>query len=335
MSVWSNVYTSIIGGALVGLGTFIYNYIKNKRIELKYPIKGDYLTTFEDEDHGRRIEQTAIATLQQKGKKIFGSTNLGDRKWILDGEISTQGYFYGIYYAEDPIDNGIGNFFLELEFNRNMNGIWSGYDSKNGKVFTGRYIFKRMDNFKVKNAEVENICKVVDIIDNELGKNYVEYSQLEQYILNSDEYICKIAVNKFNAIVGFCLCRILERNNFYQYVKVDETIVPPYVNVVDKIGVIKTVVIDKKYQGLGVGSLLVNDAINEFKNRGTKVISSVAWKNGEKVNIGGILEKIGMKPCITIEDYWKEESLMQGFSCPVCGKPPCHCSAIIYFKSLQ
>jgi hypothetical protein len=33
---------------------------------------------------------------------------------------------------------------------------------------------------------------------------------------------------------------------------------------------------------------------------------------------------------IELPNYWKEDSIKENFTCPVCGNPPCLCSAVIY-----
>lgn len=76
--------------------------------------------------------------------------------------------------------------------------------------------------------------------------------------------------------------------------------------------------------------MLVKDSIDEFKRREIKTVCSIAWKSKYRTNIGGILKRLGFEQILEIQNYWKEDSIEKGYSCPVCGGPPCKCSAVIY-----
>lgn len=118
MNIWGiaieNIVVGVAAALFVGLMVRTKNVAYNKYIEGKYPIEGEYLTTFEDTINGERTTVSAPAQLEQKGKKIVGTTVMPreDRKWNLEGELNKRGYINGIYHAPDLRDQGIGNFFF-------------------------------------------------------------------------------------------------------------------------------------------------------------------------------------------------------------------------------
>jgi ribosomal protein S18 acetylase RimI-like enzyme len=101
-----------------------------------------------------------------------------------------------------------------------------------------------------------------------------------------------------------------------------------------KIGVIKTVAVYKKYQGFGIGNKLSQISYDELIDKGVDSLYSIAWRNGEVTNIGGILTNLGFKEHAVIENYWTEDSQEKGYDCPACGEPPCKCTGIIYTKAI-
>lgn len=335
---WENVFVGLFGALLVSLITLAAKYIQNKIIERKFPLAGEYITKFEDEKDGQKIECTAPATLKQKGRKITGTTFMpeDDRTWIIEGEAISTGHIYGVYFAEDPIDKGIGNFFLKVDNKRNMFGVWSGYDSANGKITSGKYIFHPVyRKFEITDLQKEYIPQLLDISDQVLGKDYLKYEDLEKVLNNQEEYMCKIVLNTKNRkVIGFCLCLIVTPEILPSILKMPKERIPGALRHSEKIGVLKTTAIAGEYQGHGIGKKLTDECYRTMLKSNVQSICSVAWKNGDRINIGGILDSLGFKKYTEIENYWKDDSLKNGYACPVCGKPPCLCSAVIYTQSV-
>lgn len=335
---WENIFVGLVGALIVGAVTYIFKIVKEKITEKKFPLAGEYITKFEDEINCVKIESTAPAILKQKGKKITGLTYMpkDDRRWLIEGEISANGHIYGIYYAEDPIDKGIGNFFLKVDNKRNMYGLWSGYDSVNGKITSGKYIFHPVyKSVEIIDLKKEYFPQLLDISDKELGKDYLSYDDLEKVLNCEEEYICKLAMNKEDGrIIGFCLCLIITPDSLQTILKLNENQIPRALKHSEKVGVLKTTAVEKKYQGYGIGRKLTETCYTALLKRKVQSVCSVGWKNGDKVNINGILTSLGFVKYIEMENYWESDSLEKGYSCPACGKPPCKCSAVIYTQSV-
>ncbi len=330
--VWGDVFVGLVGGFLVAVVNQIAKIVKNKRLEKKFPISGRYVTEFEDEENGEKISYTALANLKQEGKKIKGITTENGRKYILEGEISSGGHIHGIYYSEDPIDMGVGNFFLKIDGKRNMFGLWSGYDSINDKINSGRYIFKPIkETIEIKNMEKLYFPHIIAIADKQLGSHYVTIEMLNRCIENPEKYVCKVAIDTSDKrVVGFYISYILLPEEIDEIVVIDQKIVPRMLKCAPIIGVIKTVAVDGAYQGKSVGTSLCQDSIEEFLKRNVRTICTVAWKSIQGTNLKGVLKNLKFDELVELKEYWKEDSVKNGFDCPVCGKPPCVCSAVIY-----
>jgi ribosomal protein S18 acetylase RimI-like enzyme len=332
---WENIVVGILGGVIVSVAFYLVSLIKNKVLERKYPIKGTYLTTFEDIENGKAVKTSALAELKQRGKKIKGKTFIGDdRTWILEGELTDTGNLHGVYFADDPLDKGVGNFFLKVANNKRMCGLWSGYDSENNIINSGKYSFiPVLSDYSVEDAEKEHITQIVAIGNKELGEGFLNYQEVMDMTLDTNAYICKVALSK-NKVLGFCLCKIVPQDDLCNYLRVSNADLPKYINCADKIGVIKTIAVCDSFQGRGIGYALTFAGYNELSKRDIQAICSIAWTNDGVTNAKGVLSAVGLRPHNEIKSFWGNDSLEHGYNCPACGAPPCECSAILYFKAI-
>ena len=190
-------------------------------------------------------------------------------------------------------------------------------------------------NWLLRDISKDYIPQILDISDEQLGKDYLSNELLENIIDNDTNVICKLAFSQIgNKVIGFCLAFVVEPQDIASIIKVPERQISRALRDSEKIGVIKTIAVDNKYKGYGVGRKLAEDCYNELLRKKVQSLCSVAWKGKEKVNINGILTNLGFERYIEIPDYWSEDSLQKGYSCPNCGQPPCHCSAVIYTRSV-
>jgi ribosomal protein S18 acetylase RimI-like enzyme len=259
------------------------------------------------------------------------------RIWMLEGEITANGYIYGIYNAHDPIDKGIGNFFLKVNHNRVMHGLWSGYDSVNGKITSGKYTFHPIDSkVSIFGMTESDISQVLDVSDQELGKNYLSDELFKDAIGNPDKYVCKVAKSKTeNKIAGFCLSIIVNPAEIVEQFSSYGVKLPRSLLHAEKVGLINTIAIRNNHQGHGVGFESVKNTINSLKEKDIHCFCSIGWKNSKtgKINISNILKTLNFQEIAEIPEFWKKDSEEKGYDCPVCGTP-CTCSAVIYSLSL-
>ena len=332
---WENVVIGVLGGFFASSLFWLFSFVRSKMLERKYPIKGTYLTNFEDLENGQIVNTSALAVLKQRGKKITGKTFLSNnRTWILEGELTDTGKLFGLYFAEDPMDKGIGNFFLKVTNDRHMHGLWSGFDSVNNIVNSGRYTFTPlMQDYKITEAKREHVTQIISISDDELGKGFLSHKELAENAFDNKAYICHVALHG-KKVLGFCLCIIASNDEVDKHLKVGHAYLPAYVHFAEKIGIIKTIAVSKDFRQRGIGHALTRAGYDEMANRKVQSVCSLAWKNGNVIAANGSLSALGLSPLREIESFWKEDSLKHHFDCPACGPPPCNCSAVLYFKAV-
>lgn len=327
-SFFSEWLSGIIGALFAGIVLIISKAIRHFYLNKKYPIKGDFIAYYEDISGGQKCTLSAPTTIHQKGLDIKGKTTfeLG-KTWILEGKIS-DGNVYGIYHAESPNDSGKGNFFLQINATGDLDGIWSGYDHENKLITSGHYLFKRIPKIQIKSITESYHGSVLALSSRLLGKGYLpDIPQLDK---NKTVLLVALSSKKF---IGFAYARITEKDDLNVILKNRTIDIPPDLKLADErgtLGLLKTVCVEPENQGRGVATILIKECLNNLVTLGAETFICIAWKSSAGVQIGGVLSKLGFREWITLDKFWAEESISQNFSCPVCGNPPCNCSAVIY-----
>jgi GNAT superfamily N-acetyltransferase len=330
-SFFSEWLSGIIGALFAGTVLIISKEIRRFYLNKKYPIKGDFITYYEDVSGGQKCTLSAPATIRQKGLDINGETTLEFGKtWTLEGKIGDK-YVYGVYHAEAPFDAGIGNFFLGINSPDDLDGIWSGYDHENNIITSGRYWFKRIPKIQIQSITESYYGNVLELSSRLLGKGYLPNIPR----LDKNKTVLLVALSS-KTFIGFAYARITEKNNLNGILKNRTIDIPPDIKLADErgtLGLLKTVCVEPDSQGRGVATILIKECLNNLVTLGAETLISIAWKSSAGVQIGGVLSKLGFREWITLDKFWAEESISQNFSCPVCGNPPCSCSAVIYICS--
>ena len=90
-----------------------------------------------------------------------------------------------------------------------LEGYWSGYDSENHEVFSGKYLFKKVyKRYLIREVREEDFIGVVRIGDAQLGRRYVTPSFLREAMAPSSPYRCIVAADKKTGkVIGFLIYR--------------------------------------------------------------------------------------------------------------------------------
>ncbi len=316
---------AIGGGITLAIGAIKRKY-KNYRLEKKYPIAGDYISEYEDIEDGKKTTIKSPVHLTQKGRTISGTTEFGNRTWILKGEVSDASYLSGIYYAEAIHDKGIGNFFLEIDNDGDMKGMWSGYDSVNKTITSGGYSFTKTLPILIKSISKKTLPTVLNIAEKQLGNAYINTEDL----LNNENVSVYVSVNK--EIAGFCTGKKIELETIYNDIPQLKNLNLKQLDAVESIGLVASVATDPNYSCRGIGTALVSHCIKQLESKGLNVLLMTGWKSEKGIHIGNIAEKHGFEKLIEISDFWKEDSITNQYCCPSCGNPPCRCTAAVYVR---
>jgi GNAT superfamily N-acetyltransferase len=333
--ILNETISGLIGGLIVGVFTILYGLIKNEMQKRKFPVAGEYLTYYEDIVNRKKILVSAKSTLKQKGHKITGTTWIdNNQSWTLDGRILGTGHIAGVYSADSLHDDGVGAFYLKITPNNDLEGIWSGYDNVNKKTSSGRYIFKKIENISIVPAKSIHIAKILDLATDLFGYGYVE--DIESYIRDTEAFVY-VAMYE-DKIIGFASGKLCEKKSLLDLIHTNNHhfLSPDILHSSDRgnLGLIKTVGIEKTFQGRGYGTILLLEIEKALKNIGINTLIVSAWVDKDTTNIGGVLKQNQYNEMFYDNSYWKEDCEKNKFFCPSKTGNTCQCGARFYKKSI-
>lgn len=100
----------------------------------------------------------------------------------------------------------------------------------------------------------------------------------------------------------------------------------------DHTGLIKSIAVSPGYQGRGIASALVTSALAELVAHGAEQTYSLAWASKERgCQLCGVLTSVGFRAVQRIERFWYNDSIANGYICPVCGNP-CECAVWVMIR---
>ncbi len=173
----------------------------------------------------------------------------------------------------------------------------------------------------------EYLNEIIFIADKELGKGYVSGN-----LISDKNSITQVAITENGEVAGFSCGIVTKTKSFLK-----NTPHPITVNIKkallkhETVGVTKSLALRHDMQKQGIGTKLFAQRINSFKEKGAGAIYMPGWQTpGGITSIDGIARRFGFKKIETVKNFFYRDSLTRGYSCPVCGTPPCRCSAVVY-----
>ena len=305
--------------------------VYDKKLRKRFKISGEYMSFYEDVEDGHVVMRKAPVVLKNFLGRISGKTWFGgSQAWNIHAKMYGNKRLVGTYFAKSNIDDGLGNFFLNVVDANTLEGFWSGYDNVNSTITTGKYVFRRSyTGYTIKRASVSDFASVIKIADAQLGEDYLTKERLQKTLDKdlSDDILVAVEDATDN-VIGFCLYKHL---TYDEAVKICQGYKLRNMMFADNIGYVATVATKEEFKHLGIATALVKKCIDNMQDDGIKCFISTAWKHAGITNIASVLETHGFTKEFDMPNYWYESSIREGYSCPRCGNP-CTCSCVLYTK---
>ena len=340
----ANIISGLAGAFLVWLLVVAANYVRSQQQQKRFPIQGQYISRYEDLVDNNKVIQKASATLIQKGLQVVGTTtNFSEqRTWQLRMTIEQSRFIHGVYGPEDPRDQSSGVIFLEIQPDGSLQGIWSGYDSRNQRVEGGKYWFTRSVDFEINalGKDDHRIVRALDILRTELGERYISRDQFETYLRVASKPFRKVALvaqhKATQKVLGVLLAEIVDeqalRLSFLG--SYDLAVKDPEVYRLrnQTTALIKSIAVDEQFRGNGIATRLVKQVMQLLEKNGAKGFYSFGWVSKQNVcQTQGVLESLGFQSVMRFDEFWLDDSTQRNYDCPVCGQP-CHCAALLFVR---
>ena len=174
----------------------------------------------------------------------------------------------------------------------------------------------------IKLLSVNNEKSLIDdayiILQNNLGKNYIDFDSFWFYVKNNQVLV---SINK-KEIVGVLIIELTTQENFFNKYNIKGN--------VNNCRILNIQTIAVKYYKQGIGTALINYCISNY-SKYVNIIFTPLWKSINGTNASRLFQKFGFIPFTIINNFWYKDSLGKEGYCPICGSP-CTCSVVIYYK---
>jgi ribosomal protein S18 acetylase RimI-like enzyme len=94
-------------------------------------------------------------------------------------------------------------------------------------------------------------------------------------------------------------------------------------------GSLEALAVEPAFRRRGVGSALAGASLDWMRAQGCETALALAWESGREGASAPLFRRLGFRQGATVERFYLEESLREGWACPVCGVG-CRCSATLY-----
>lgn len=180
----------------------------------------------------------------------------------------------------------------------------------------------------IRDFEQNDISEVRHIFALQFGEGFINNSTLERFVYERSTNGL-VAVNN-NIILGVLITHTLSVNEIKNELNFEIAEIHESLPNQARIGIINSFAILPDYTGKGIGSALIKERMNWFRENCDAIIC-MCW-----VESNGGMEKLLIKNefnyKMTISDYWKNNSLQENFTCKRCGAPPCLCTGKLFIK---
>jgi diaminopimelate decarboxylase len=172
----------------------------------------------------------------------------------------------------------------------------------------------------------EHVAAVLAIADTQFGAGYLSEKRLLDYIDREDHF--GQVVLEQQQVLGFSLMQLLERSVLAARMHEAEQWFLAYFAAYERLGFRSLTAVAPHAQGQGIASCLVREGL-QLLSKHVSVVVCDAWQAPDK-SIANVLLRNGYRALQVLPDFWKTDSLAQGYHCERCGAPPCRCTAVVY-----
>jgi GNAT superfamily N-acetyltransferase len=99
------------------------------------------------------------------------------------------------------------------------------------------------------------------------------------------------------------------------------------------VGSFEAVAIDPACRRQGIAARLTRTSLDWMRHQGCDAAVTISWLSGRLDSSLPLFRHLGFREGQTVQRFYEQESLEQGWSCPVCGRP-CRCGATFFWLPL-
>jgi ribosomal protein S18 acetylase RimI-like enzyme len=175
----------------------------------------------------------------------------------------------------------------------------------------------------IREISVFDIQKVIDFADKWIAKNHFKRMQLRDFLMKGirEDINASFLALDNEKVIGLRLTFAPG-----EWINEDhELTLSPHLWHIDKdsVAYLKSLFIDKEYQGMGIGKILSEKSISAVKAMGAKGIVCHSWVESPRNLSRKYLDKMNFKAINLHENFWS----FKDHTCAKCTPRQCECSA--------
>lgn len=330
----SHVASGAVGAFCLWVLEIARRFLRNRALNRKYPIAGDYVAHTEDRKEGARRVFSSFVTLHQRGNKIEGIDvfRKGNKSWRLEASVIGAGHISGFYSAEAMENTGVGVFYLR-SVGGDLDGFWAGWDDEIQGSNSGRYTYRRVRDIDIVPMENAHKTGILSIAGAQFGPGYLTEHDLDTDAKRDGARRMFVYVALADRkVTGFVVGEIADMVARY---KIEAKVPNDIRRACERgtMGILRTIAVATEAQGHAVGERLFSAMERILHAQGAEIVAVPAWRTSRGTNIKGILDSNGYEFFLDAGRYWKEDCDRGEFKCGE-RKGECVCQLDWYKKAL-
>ena len=178
----------------------------------------------------------------------------------------------------------------------------------------------------------KDVADVLSISYRQFGQTYLSESELRGLLSAKNCHLPVVTID--GKLVGYSIIHMIERSELGNFLSGE------YLHFFDDLEAEKGIqfrrstAIHPDFSGKGIGLDFIGYTMKKYAKY-CDVVMSLNWKRKDLIPMEKISKKLGMTLYCELPNYWMKDSLDKKYECPECGKPPCTCKAVIFYRKIE
>ena len=194
-------------------------------------------------------------------------------------------------------------------------------------------VIQKLRIFRAESGHLSLLPECLALVERTQGKGIFEPDYFGRCASGEGDRLLLIALLE-GKLVGIATARVLPENDFDYYVPFGKEAVERLFQQ-HRVGSMETASVTESLQGQGIGQELTRHRIRWLSEAGCTPVIGVSWESGLANTSDRVFTKLGFERLSQVRGFYAHDSVRRGFICPVCGSPPCRCSASLYVKYID
>jgi ribosomal protein S18 acetylase RimI-like enzyme len=194
-------------------------------------------------------------------------------------------------------------------------------------------VIQKLQILRGESGHLSLFAECLALVDRTQGKGIFTSDYFGRCASGEGDRMLLIALLEGN-LAGVATARVLPEDDFDYYAPFGKEAVEQLFHQ-HRVGSMETASVAESLQGQGIGQELTRHRIRWLSEAGCTAVIEVSWESGLANTSDRVFRKLGFERLSQVKGFYIEDSVRRPFICPVCGSPPCRCSASLYVKHID